>query len=95
MICQTCRSQARLQKLGSQLSAYLAGNEGNDRDGDIDIVSDEENNGRNLRTACDPQNELQNTSSLPRKRHYVDQYSTKDPVEDGKLISTFISLFLN
>ncbi|VVA98814.1 unnamed protein product [Arabis nemorensis] len=80
------RSQARLQKLGNQLSTYLAGNEGTDRDADIDTVSDEENNRRNLRTACDPQNELQNTSSLPRKRHYVDQYSTKEPVEDGLIV---------
>lgn len=88
MLCQICRSQARLQKLGNQLSTYLLGNEGNGRDADVDIVSDEENNVRNLRIASDSQNELQNTSSLSRKRHYVDQYSTKEPVEDGKLIST-------
>ncbi|CAN8270380.1 unnamed protein product [Cochlearia groenlandica] len=84
------RSQARLQKLGNQLSMYLAGNESNDRDADIDIMSDEENNGRSLRSACDPQNELQNTSSLSRKRQYVvDQYTAKEPVEDGKLITSF------
>ncbi|XP_020887138.1 zinc finger CCCH domain-containing protein 40 isoform X2 [Arabidopsis lyrata subsp. lyrata] len=77
------RSEARLQKLGNQLSTYLAGSEGNNRDAGVDIVSDEENNGRNLRAACDPQNELQNTSSLSRKKHYVDQYTTKEPVEDG------------
>ncbi|CAL9221807.1 unnamed protein product [Arabidopsis halleri] len=77
------RSEARLQKLGNQLSTYLAGSEGNNRDAGVDIVSDDENNGRNLRTACDPQNELQNTSSLSRKKHYVDQYTTKEPVEDG------------
>uniref|UniRef100_A0A1J3I5D4 Zinc finger CCCH domain-containing protein 40 n=1 Tax=Noccaea caerulescens TaxID=107243 RepID=A0A1J3I5D4_NOCCA len=76
------RSQARLQKLGNQLSTYLLGNEGNGRDADVDIVSDEENNVRNLRIASDSQNELQNTSSLSRKRHYVDQYYTKEPVED-------------
>ncbi|AEE76554.1 Zinc finger C-x8-C-x5-C-x3-H type family protein [Arabidopsis thaliana] len=77
------RSEARLQKLGNQLSTYLAGSEGNNRDVGLDIVSDEETNGRNLRTACDPHNELQNTSSLSRKKHYVDQYTTKEPVEDG------------
>lgn len=89
MLSQICRSQARLQKLGNQLSTYLLGSEGNARDADADIVSDEENNNaRNLRIASDSQNELQNTSSLSRKRHYVDQYSTKEPVEDGKLIST-------
>ncbi|KAG7578199.1 Zinc finger CCCH-type [Arabidopsis thaliana x Arabidopsis arenosa] len=77
------RSEARLQKLGNQLSTYLAGSEGNNRDAGVDIVTDDENNGRNLRTACDPQNELQNTSSLSRKKHYVDQYTTKEPVEDG------------
>jgi hypothetical protein len=82
------RSEARLQKLGNQLSTYLAGSEGNNRDVGLDIVSDEETNGRNLRTACDPHNELQNTSSLSRKKHYVDQYTTKEPVEDGKLIYT-------
>lgn len=59
----------------------------------MDIVTDEENNGRNLRAACDPQNELQNTSSLSRKKHYVDQYTTKEPVEDGKLIYTIIFVF--
>jgi len=74
--------------LGNQLSTYLAGSEGNNRDVGLDIVSDEETNGRNLRTACDPHNELQNTSSLSRKKHYVDQYTTKEPVEDGKLIYT-------
>ncbi|KAG7632120.1 Zinc finger CCCH-type [Arabidopsis suecica] len=77
------RSEARLQKLGNQLSTYLAGSEGNNRDVGLDIVSDKETNGRNLRTACDPHNELQNTSSLSRKKHYVDQYTTKEPVEDG------------
>ncbi|ESQ47687.1 hypothetical protein EUTSA_v10020800mg [Eutrema salsugineum] len=77
------RSQARLQKLGNQLSTYLLGNEGNDRDADVDIVSDAENNGRNLRTASDSQNELQNTSSLFRKRHYEDQFTTNEPVEDA------------
>uniref|UniRef100_A0A1J3F564 Zinc finger CCCH domain-containing protein 40 n=1 Tax=Noccaea caerulescens TaxID=107243 RepID=A0A1J3F564_NOCCA len=76
------RSQARLQKLGNQLSTYLLGNEGNGRDADVDIVSDEENNVRNLRIASDSQNELRNTSSLSRKRQYVDQYTTKEPVED-------------
>ncbi|KAL1197498.1 Zinc finger CCCH domain-containing protein 40 [Cardamine amara subsp. amara] len=76
------RSQARLQKLASQLSTHLGGTEGNDRDADVDIVSDEENNGRNLKTVCDP-NELQNTSSLSGKKHYVDQYTTKELVEDG------------
>lgn len=90
MLCQIYRSEARLQKLGNQLSTYLAGSGGNNRDGNVDIVSDEENNGRNLRIACDPQNELQNTSSMSRKKHYVDQYTTKDTVEDGKLICTFI-----
>ncbi|CAA7029881.1 unnamed protein product [Microthlaspi erraticum] len=78
------RSQARLQKLGNQLSTYLLANEDNVRDADVDIVSDEENNnGRNLRIASDSQNELHNTSSLSRKRHYVDQYTTKEPVEDA------------
>lgn len=85
-----CRSQGRLQKLASQLSTYLGGNEGNDRDVDGDIVSDEENNGRTLRTACDPQTELQNTSSLSRKKHYVDQHTTKEPVEDGKSVFKLI-----
>ncbi|XP_010488206.1 PREDICTED: zinc finger CCCH domain-containing protein 40-like isoform X1 [Camelina sativa] len=77
------RSEARLQKLGNQLSTYFAGSEGINRDVNVDIVSDEENNGRNLRTACDPQNELQNISSMPRKKRYVDQYTTKETVEDG------------
>ncbi|XP_010510662.1 PREDICTED: zinc finger CCCH domain-containing protein 40-like isoform X1 [Camelina sativa] len=74
------RSEARLQKLGNQLSTYLAESEGINRDVNVDIVSDEENNGRNLRTVCDPQNELQN---MPRKKRYVDQYTTKETVEDG------------
>ncbi|KAF8085997.1 hypothetical protein N665_0639s0010 [Sinapis alba] len=77
------RSEARLQKLGTQLSTYLLGNEGIDRETDIDIVSDEEKNGRNLRTASDLQNELQNTSSVSRKRHYVEQYATKESVKDA------------
>ncbi|XP_013731346.2 zinc finger CCCH domain-containing protein 40 isoform X1 [Brassica napus] len=82
------RSEARLQKLGTQLSTYLLGNEGNDRETDIEIVSDEEKNGRNLRSASDLQNELHNTSSVSRKRHYVEQqYTTKESVQDGKLIS--------
>lgn len=79
------RSQARLQKLGNQLSSHLTGSEGNDRDAEIDIVSDEENNGHHLRTARDTQSELQNTSSLTRKRHHVDQDTTKEPVEDAML----------
>lgn len=78
------RSEARLQKLGTQLSTYLLGNEGNDRETDIEIVSDEEKNGRNLRSASDLQNELHNTSSVSRKRHYVEQqYTTKESVQDA------------
>lgn len=77
------RSEARLQKLGTQLSTYLLGNEGNDRETDIEIVSDEEKDGRNLRTASDLQNEMQNTSSVSRKRHYVEQYTTKESVQDA------------
>nr|VDC76934.1 unnamed protein product [Brassica rapa] len=74
----------RLQKLGTQLSTYLLGNEGNDRETDIEIVSDEEKNGRNLRSASDLQNELHNTSSVSRKRHYVEQqYTTKESVQDA------------
>ncbi|CAF2077036.1 unnamed protein product [Brassica napus] len=79
------RSEARLQKLGTQLSTYLLGNEGNDRETDIEIVSDEEKNGRNLRSTSDLQNELHNTSSsVSRKRHYVEQqYTTKESVQDA------------
>ncbi|XP_018433102.1 zinc finger CCCH domain-containing protein 40 isoform X2 [Raphanus sativus] len=77
------RSEARLQKLGTQLSTYLLGNEGNDMETDIEIESDEEKNGRNLRSASDLQNELQNTSSVSRKRHYVEQYTTKESVQDA------------
>ncbi|KAF3531926.1 hypothetical protein DY000_02042019 [Brassica cretica] len=78
------RSEARLQKLGTQLSTYLLGNEGNDREADIEIVSDEEKNGRNLRSTSELQNELHNTSSVSRKRHYVEQqYTTKESVQDA------------
>lgn len=56
-------------------------------------MSDEEKNGRNLRSASDLQNELQNTSSVSRKRHYVEQYTTKESVQDGKVICTYTSLF--
>lgn len=77
--------------MGTQLSTYLLGNEGNDRETDIEIVSDEEKNGRNLRSTSDLQNELHNTSSsVSRKRHYVEQqYTTKESVQDG----TYTSLF--
>ena len=90
MLWKICRSEARLQKLGTQLSTYLLGNEGNDREADIEIVSDEEKNGRNLRSTSELQNELHNTSSVSRKRHYVEQqYTTKESVQDG----TYTSLF--
>ncbi|CAH8383540.1 unnamed protein product [Eruca vesicaria subsp. sativa] len=75
------RSEARLQKLCSQLSTYFLGNEGNDSE--TDIVSDEEKNGRNLRTASYLQNELQNTSPLSRKRHHMEQYTAKASVKDA------------
>ncbi|KAJ0232237.1 Zinc finger CCCH domain-containing protein 40 [Hirschfeldia incana] len=79
------RSEARLQKLGTQLSTHLLVNESNDRETDIEIVSDEEKNGRNLRrSASDLQNELQNNSSVSRKRHYVEQqYTAKESVQDA------------
>ncbi|CAN6925124.1 unnamed protein product, partial [Brassica oleracea] len=77
-------SKPRLQKLGTQLSTYLLGNEGNDREADIEIVSDEEKNGRNLRSTSELQNELHNISSVSRKRHYVEQqYTTKESVQDA------------
>ncbi|CDY55653.1 BnaA01g36550D [Brassica napus] len=47
-------------------------------------TDDEEKNGRNLRSASDLQNELHNTSSVSRKRHYVEQqYTTKESVQDA------------
>ncbi|XP_010533270.2 PREDICTED: zinc finger CCCH domain-containing protein 40 [Tarenaya hassleriana] len=83
------RSQARLQKLGNQLSTYLTGNGGNDRDAEIDIVNNEENNGsHHPRTAHDAQDELQNASSFTRKRHQVDQATPKEPLEDASAMLT-------